>query len=340
MSESLSLLSKVQTEGDSNIGKAKNIFNHLVVELEDHNDDVIISNPFTFYDEYKRNYLKVQENPEKYRGVLTGIKELDDIMGGLRPAEFGLVTAGTGKGKSIFLLDVAYNCFHAEIGDSLYATIEMPGPQLLQRFYCRLSGIVYDMFRDYRFRKEEWEILDKKIEKLKKEQTCKFEVIDIPQSCTVNSLQHEIENYIRRNREPKLIVIDYMNIMRGGMDWQKQLEIAVDIKQKIARYFKIATWSANQLAGAKHDKDHINISDFGFAKNIADNVDVGIGLAEAEGSNEDAELFNIDFTKTRDFKGRNIIIRADRSRMTFSKTVSDGKKQLYNKVKIGGDIKT
>jgi hypothetical protein len=217
----------------------------------------------------------------------------------------------------------------------------MPASQLNQRFYCRISGIEYDMFRDYRLQEEQWNLLDKKIKRFLNDHEYTFSTLDAPQSCTVISLQHEIENFIKKFKEPKLILIDYMNIMRGGMDWQKQLEIAVDIKQKIGRYFKIATWSANQLAGAKHDKDHINISDFGFAKNIADNVDVGIGLAESEGSDDDNELFNIDFTKTRDFVGRSITIRADRSRMTFSKAKSDkGKALLYKERKIGGEIKT
>jgi hypothetical protein len=129
-----------------------------------------------------------------------------------------------------------------------------------------------------------------------------------------------------------------MNIMQGGFEWSKQLEIAVDIKQQIARYFKIATWSANQLMGSKHDKQDVKIADMGFAKNIADNVDIGIGLGLTDATDED-EMFNITFTKTRDFKGRSFTIQGDRSRMTFTKASETKALDKFKKKELGGEIK-
>jgi replicative DNA helicase len=318
ISGSIELLTKAVEGGESYIDKASSFYADIAGRLGNKQVFTTITEPCYLFDSFKKNFLKIQKDPESFLGVPTGIEKLDRLMGGLRPSEFGLVTAGTGVGKSILLLDFAFNCFLAT-GNILYVTIEMPENQLRERFYCRISGIKYDKFRMFTLNDSDWELLQRKIDKLK-EHPYKFDILDIPQSCNVRVLRNEIENYIRRNCVPKLIVIDYLNILEGGFEWSKQLELAVELKQKIARYFKIPLWSANQLSGSKHEKEHIKISDMAYAKNIADNVDVGIAIGVTEASDE-AGIFNFDFTKTRDFKGTGFMIKADRSRMTFCRSM-------------------
>jgi hypothetical protein len=112
------------------------------------------------------------------------------------------------------------------------------------------------------------------------------------------------------------------------------------MKQQIARYFKMPTWSANQLQGAKHDREHVRIPDMGFAKNIADNVDVGIGIGLTDMSEEEG-VFNIDFTKTRDFSAKGFQVKADRALMTFRS--QEGRKEDKIKFRqniVGGKIRT
>ncbi len=316
MATTLQKLSKaIKGGGDNYIEEAKDEYIKVCSKLETKKLVVHVTEPLSLYHDFKKKHIEIQKNPSLLQAIPTGITELDQAFGGLRPSEFGLITAGTGVGKSIMMLDFAFHCFMA-YGSILYVTIEMPENQLRERFYCRMSGIEYSNFRKYALSEKHWSRLDTKIKNLDKHEN-KFHILDIPQSCTVRTLKDEIEAHIKKHGEPKLILIDYLNIMQGGFDWSKQLEIAVQVKQYIARYFKIATWSANQLTGSKHDKENIGIADMGFAKNIADNVDIGIGLGLTDAS-EDDEIFRISFTKARDFKGKGFNITGDRNRMTFS----------------------
>ena len=337
MQDTIGSLTRAIEGGEHHIDKAIGSYLAITSRLETKQVFTTITEPVSLYENFKKKHLSIQKNPEKYLGIPTGIRQLDESMGGLRPSELGLVTAGTGVGKSIILLDFAFNCFISVVGNVLYVTIEMPENQLRERFYCRLSGIKYNHFRQFTLNEKHWSILDKKMESISKLEN-KFHILDIPQSCSVKVLKNEIETHIKHHGPPKLIIIDYLNILQGGFDWTKQLENAVAVKQFIARYFKIATWTANQLTGSKHEKEHIKISDMGFAKNIADNVDVGIGLGLTDSSEEEG-IFNVDFTKTRDFQGKGFVIQADRSRMTFTKPPPSEElmgNKMKKKNKIGG----
>lgn len=336
--KTLDELKKADSGGYSIIEKAKEVYLSISPYLEERNIVSTITDPISLYEDFKRQHIRIQKDPSLLRSTPTGLEQLDNVMGGLRPSEFGLITAGTGVGKSIMMLDFGFHCYNTA-GDVLYVTIEMPENQLRERFYCRMSGIEYTKYRKYSIDDSDWSRMDRKINKLK-EHDNKFHILDIPRSGSVQHLRTEIEEFIRKNREPRLILIDYMNILQGGFDWSKQLEIAVDIKQQIARYFKIGTWSANQLMGSKHEKEVVKISDMAFAKNIVDNVDIGIGvslLEEAE-DEDDIEVFNVSFTKTRDFKGKSFQIQGDRSRMTFIGIKGKGKSESKNKKDLGGEV--
>lgn len=339
LQETIKSLSKSLEDGGENyIDEAIKNYKNVADVVGKKKLTCIITDPITKYREFKKEHKHAQLHPELYMGIPTGIQELDNRMKGLRPSEFGIVTAGTGVGKSIFLLDIGFNCY-MKCGDILYVTIEMPEKQLRERFYCRLSGIDYSYFRGYELEEKHWFKIDRKIKNLRKHHDNKFYILDMPQSCDVMTLRNEIESFIKKTTEPKLIIVDYINIMQGGFDWNKQLENAVGIKQQIARYFKIATWSANQLAGSKHDKEVIKVQDMGFAKHIADNADVGIGIGLTDLS-EDEGIFTLSFTKTRDFSAKGFQIQGDRGLMTFSgRKKKSKKKKKFKKTKLGEEIK-
>lgn len=341
MSRILNNLTKALDGGQKYIDYAVKDYLSITNHLQEKPVFISIVDPVDKFQDFKKEHLKIQQNPAEYMGIKTGIEQLDRVMGGLRPSEFGLISAPPGRGKSIMLGDFCYNCFLC-YGDSLYVTIEMPANQIMARFYCRLSGISYKHFRDFTLSNDHFNILDRKIEKFLKEHPYKYHVMDVPQSCTVSILRNEIENFIQKHRLPKVVVIDYMNILKGGYDWQKQLEIAVGIKQEIARYFKIPTWSANQMAVSKAEKEHLKASDLAFAKNIIDNIDVGLSIGLTDDS-EKEEIYNIDFIKTRDFAAKGFVLQADKSKMTFIRTSKNSNKEERSTKmveEIGGKIKT
>jgi len=324
---------------DKHIDSATEIIISTAELLQIKETPIIITDPIEKYEDYEIFHKKVQKNPKEFLGVPTGINGLDSRMKGLRNSEFGLVSAGTGIGKSVILLDMATHAW-LTTGDVVYVTIEMPEDQIRQRFYCRLSGIDYSYFRYYELTKAHFKRLRRKITMAQKHEY-KFNIIDVPESSTVDVIKAEIET-IMRNSEVKVVFIDYLNILRGpggkvSLDWQNQIEVAIELKQKIARYFQLPTWSANQLMGSARDKETVYTSDLAFSKNLPDQTDVNFYITQPE-DHAETEMLKIGFLKTRDFKAEPFFVKDNRDRMRFSdikeKEIVEEKIKVTNKRRI------
>lgn len=284
--------------------------NEIVRGLTSVIDTKLISNvkvnPIVNFSKWMQEYEYWQKNPAQMIGIPTGIPPIDKRIVGIRPSEFGLCIADTGVGKSIFLLDVAVHCWQ-KYGDIIYITIEMPSYQLENRFWCNLSGLPYDKFRQLTMREGDKDYL-KKLMRRYSHHDYKFNIVDMNEGCTVSDISSEIAAYFKHG-EIKMVVIDYMNIIAGNdgkvsLDWETQCGIALNLKQFIARKFKVPVWSACQVTG-----DQV-----AFSRHIRDNIDIGIKLDE----NEDTEVtgvMEVSYPKARDFKGTKHVIKTDRGAM-------------------------
>lgn len=268
-------------------------------------------NPISNFDRWLGDYNKYQKHPDKLKGIPTGINPIDRRITGLRDAEFGLMIGDTGIGKSIFLLDVAVNCYY-QYGDVVYITIEMPAEQLENRFWCNISGISYHHFRNLTLTKAHKKQL-RKLANKKAKHPFNFEIIDMKEGCMVSDIANRLEPYLKGGKI-KLVCLDYMNIVAGpdgkvSLAWENQVEIAMDIKQQICRRFGVPLWSACQVTG----------DNLAFSRHIKDNVDVGVKFDEDEDT-ESTGIMQITYPKTRDFKGTRHRLQTDRDGMRMFAT--------------------
>jgi replicative DNA helicase len=196
--------------------------------------------------------------------------------------------------------------------DVVYITIEMPARQLENRFWCNLAKVDYEKFRKYTLSKEEKRKLKKKAKRYEKHQN-KFEMADFYGGCTVDNLMaHLAKLFDDKNMNIKLVCIDYMNIIsidgKGvQLDWESQVQIAMNLKQKIARQFEVPTWSACQLTG----------DSVAFGTHIKDNIDIGVML-ECDEDSDETGLIKVTYPKARDFRGIPHYIRTRRNFMRLS----------------------
>ena len=95
-------------------------------------------------DAFKRRY----EGLDSAMGLTTGIDELDHLMFGLRPAEFVLLAARPGMGKSTFALKIADRgaCHHG--GRVLFFSLEMSNDETVDRLLVQKAGINSGSFSD------------------------------------------------------------------------------------------------------------------------------------------------------------------------------------------------
>jgi len=329
------ILDKADVDGIDVVEKAKKQYEKINDELSRGRTVIKVVDAINSYDDFKEYHQKAQANPKRYKGVPTGMRPLDKKIGGLRDSESGMVLTRTGVGKSILLMEFAAYCYQF-YGDVIYVTIEMPEIQLRQRLYCHLSRIKYKYFRNFDLNKKHWRRLNKKIKSRFENHPFKFNIIDIPGSGTVADIKNRIETILNHNPGVRLICVDYLNIMRCStgaiaVEWPRQIEIAIDLKQ-MYRYFDKPGWSAAQLKADTEGKEtKIRISDMALSKNIPDHIDIGVTAQDTPEEN----IFRIGFIKARDFKGEEFYVKGDRDRMTFN-TVSKKESEKYYEQEQGG----
>ena len=288
----------------------------------------VIVDPVEEYESWKKRFIHVQKHPETIRSIPTGIEPIDRCMIGIRPSELALLIAPTSIGKSIGLMNIGTYCW-LTTGDTAIFTIEMPAEQYLNRWYCSMAGINYEKFRQYALDESEWELLDKTIKKAKKSEN-KLHIIDMPEGCTAEAMRAEAE-IIMRKRDLKLIGVDYLNIMGNktgafGLNWEFQVQTAVELKLNLARKLKIGVWSVAQSS------EH---GDMAFARHIKDQIDIGVSFTPTEDYKE-TKMLSLDWLKTRDFEGYSTKIYTDRGRMKLwqkSRTKAKNVRKLTKKRK-------
>jgi replicative DNA helicase len=85
-------------------------------------------------------YANRQEGKPALAGLSTGFPDLDEQIGGLRPATFTVLGGGTGMGKSTLALNIAYNVARAGTPVS-FLPREMTGQQVSRKILSAVSGI-------------------------------------------------------------------------------------------------------------------------------------------------------------------------------------------------------
>lgn len=77
---------------------------------------------------------------DKYRGISTGFRSLDNILSGLQPSDLLVLAARPSMGKTALALNMAQNV--AKKGYSVgLISLEMSKEQLVERMFCSLLGV-------------------------------------------------------------------------------------------------------------------------------------------------------------------------------------------------------
>jgi len=80
------------------------------------------------------------EAKEKYRGIPTGFKSLDNLLSGLQPSDLVILAARPSMGKTALALNIAQNV--AKRGKCVgLISLEMSKEQLVERMFCSLLAV-------------------------------------------------------------------------------------------------------------------------------------------------------------------------------------------------------
>lgn len=80
------------------------------------------------------------ETKDKYRGVPTGFRDLDNILSGFQPSDLVILAARPSMGKTAFALNIAQNIAKSNFSVGIIS-LEMSKEQLVERMFCSLLGV-------------------------------------------------------------------------------------------------------------------------------------------------------------------------------------------------------
>jgi len=190
------------------------------------------------------------EAKEKYRGIPTGFKSLDNMLSGLQPADLVILAARPSMGKTALALNIAQNV--AKKGASVgVISLEMSKEQLVERMFCSLLGVDSWKMRTGKLTDDDFSKIGAVMDELN---SMKIYIDD-----SVGNSISELKAKARRLKMESgldFLVIDYLQLMSsgsgGGSNFNRVQEIS-DISRSLkglARDLSIPILALSQLSRA------------------------------------------------------------------------------------------
>lgn len=180
-----------------------------------------------------------------YRGIPTGIGDLDDTITGLNRTDFILLGARPGMGKTSFALNIARHAAVKANKTVAVFSLEMGKEQLCSRLLSTEAMVGGTKLRTGKLEEDEWVRLIEAGDILSKTNI----YLDDTPSITVP----EIKAKLRRLRDVDLVIVDYLQLMSGsnrrsdGNRVQEISEITRGLKV-MAKELNIPVLALSQLA--------------------------------------------------------------------------------------------
>ena len=193
--------------------------------------------------------LHDSEGKDKYRGLPTGFKALDNLLSGMQPADLVVLAARPSMGKTSLALNMAQNA--SKKGSTIgVISLEMSKEQLVERMFCSLLGVDSWKMRTGHLTDEDFSRIGSIMDELN--QTKIF--IDDSPGNSMAELRAKARR-LQMEHGLDLLIIDYMQLMSLGMPMsqvnrvQEISEISRSLKG-LAREMKIPILALSQLSRA------------------------------------------------------------------------------------------
>jgi replicative DNA helicase len=230
-------------------------------------------------DEHFERLDQRQGGPE---GVLTGFRDLDDMVTGFHPAELIIVAGRPSMGKTSFSLNVVEHAAMAGKCVCLFS-LEVSKDQLIQNLLCSFSRVDAHRLRKRSLSNDQWHSL---IEGASRLRQTKIFIDDTP-GLTPLSLKAKARRLDQRH-PLDLIVIDYLQLMEVGGSESRQQEISTVSRslKALARELSVPLIAISQLSrnveNRDRDKHRPRLSDLRESGAIEQDADLVLLLYREE----------------------------------------------------------
>ncbi len=210
-----------------------------------------------------------------YKGVPTGIKELDDTITGLNRSDFILLGARPGMGKTSFALNIARHAAVKASKKVAFFSLEMSKEQLTSHLLSTEAMVGGTKLRTGKLAEDEWIRIIEAGDILSKTQI----YMDDNPSITVP----EMKAKLRRLKDVDLVIVDYLQLMSSTSRIDNRVQEISQITRNMkvmAKELNVPVLTLSQLArdSEKRTNHRPVLSDLRDSGSIEQDADIVLFL--------------------------------------------------------------
>ncbi|GFO58280.1 replicative DNA helicase [Geomonas silvestris] len=194
-----------------------------------------------------KNIELLYEKKELVTGVPTGYLDLDKMTAGFHAGDLVIIAGRPAMGKTTFAINAAeYAAIDSEKPyPAAIFSLEMPKEQLVERLLCSLARVDLSRLRTGHLNENDWPKLTKAAGRL---HDSKIFIDDTP-SLSIMELRAKARR-LKAEHNIGIIVIDYLQLMRGGPNPESRQQEISDISRSLkglAKELSIPVIALSQL---------------------------------------------------------------------------------------------
>ena len=261
----------------------QNIIENYEKSLFDLAEKGSFSSSLIKFDEAMRQTIEMASNAYKNEegivGVPTGLKDLDDRLGGLHKSDLIIIAGRPSMGKTALATNIAFNAAkkiqeNGEKSSVAFFSLEMSSEQLSTRILAEQSRIKSNDIRRGKISEEQF---DKFIETSKDISELPLYIDETP-AITIAALSNRARR-IKRLYGLDMVVIDYIQLMRASNSNNGRVQEISEITQglkALAKELAVPVLALSQLSRAVEQRDDKKpqLSDLRESGSIEQDADV------------------------------------------------------------------
>ena len=192
---------------------------------------------------------KRYEQKESITGVPTGFRKLDELTSGFHPGDLIIIAGRPSMGKTAFALNIAQHVAVEKRQPVAVFSLEMMSAQLVIRLLCAESRVDAHKLRSGYLGSADWPKLTAAASRLTEAPL----FIDDTSSLSVLELRAKARRLKRDQGRLELIVVDYLQLMRGRGDAESREKEISEISRSLkalAKELAVPVVALSQLSRA------------------------------------------------------------------------------------------
>lgn len=282
----------------------------LIMAIAMDSSEVEASDMETMMDRFEVEFLRRMKERSEGRviGVRTGFRDVDKMIGALRPGSLNVISALTSVGKTAFAQNAAFNIIKHSGGRVLFFSLEMREYELMQRFVAMESHVDQMKIRDGEADQYERDEVLESIHRLRP--------LDFNATDKVYSLEgiKSVSRYMHMRKPLDLIIVDYLQLVdvttEKGSKQKATYEEIGDISKgllRLAQELNVPVLALAQLSKEASRKEKPELADIAGAYQIArdsDSVTILYITPDELAKRNDCKPYAVNYHVVKERNGR------------------------------------